>query len=412
MQPLLDGPRSHLTNEQVRSLVQSQSAIKITYGAVALDADFRPVADVSEYLSAGSEVKSDATVTVNRTCTLNIDADVTDTGWSYLSGYIKPYMVFTDVATGLAAQFNLGVYTLTTPTLQLGSTPATLSFSGYDLKYMLRQPMGDSYEVPAGEDPVEAAAALVQLAVPEIQVIVAPSGSSLPTQMSWPFDSTKPYTFLDAIEELLASVGYRDVWVDWEGVFRIEPFIDLQTADYEWTFDTTVKAPDGFNIVASDRTQDVDMFDVPNWFRFVMADLPDTPVEGQTMFTWQDTSPDNPGSTANRRHKVAYIETPTCATYADLVSYGQRVIAGLLGPSETFTVKTQPFPLAWHLDVLHYIDVGLTRALPTLPVSQRRVVSTAWTLPLDGQSDMEWTWQTVTDQSAGVGLAVQTSPGS
>lgn len=410
MQPLLDGPRARLTNAQVRTLVQSQNTLKITYGAVALDADFRPVADISRYISSGSEIKSDVTATVHRTCTLNIDSDVADTGWSYLSGYVKPYMVFTDVASGLSGQFNLGVYTLTTPTMTLGTSPTTLTFSGFDLKYLLRQPIGDSYEVAAGQDPVEAAAVLVGLAIPEVSVTVTPSGSTLPKQMSWPFDSTNPYTYLDAIEELLASVGYRDVWADWEGEFRIEPFIDLQTSDYEWIFDTSAKA--GFNIISADRTQDLDLYDVPNWFRFVMADLPDSPVEGQTMFTWTDTSPSNPGSTANRRHSVRYIETVTCATYNDLLAYGQRKIAALLGPSETFTLKTQPFPLAWHLDVFQYRDLALGGSMPTVALSQRRVVSTTWTLPLDGQSDMEWTWQTITDQSAGLGLATIATVGS
>lgn len=404
MQPLLEGSRRSLTEDAVRGLLQSHSTIQITYGAEALDSDFTVVADIAGYLTEGSYISSDATATVHRTCNLNIDADVVDSGWSYLSGFVRPYQTITDVATGVSAKFNLGVYTLTTPSRVLGTSPATLTFQGYDLCYLLRQEVGDSYEVPAGTDPAQAAADVIGLAIPEVEVLVVPSGSTLPTQLTWPFDASQPTTFLDIIRTLLASVGYREVWVDWNGTFRIEPFIDLQQESFEWTFNMA----DDDNIVADDTTQDIDIYNVPNWWRFVMADLADTPVEGVSQFTWTDSSPSNPGSTYNRGRVIRHIETVSAATYDDLTTYGQRVIAATMSPGETFTAKTQPFPLAWHLDVIHFQSASLDTALPLTPGGSRRVVSVTWKLPLDGQSDMEWTWQTITDQTAGLGLVTTT----
>lgn len=407
MQPLLANPRQSLTEAAVRGLLQSESTIRIDYGATALDGDFSTVADISAYIGTGSQIESDARRTVHRTCTLNIDADVIDSGWSYLSGFIRPYMTMTDVASGVTARFNLGVYTLTTPTRPLGPTPATLQFQGYDLIYLLRQEVGDSYEVVAGSDPAQAAADVIGLAIPEVQVVVTPSGSTLPVQLSWPFNPDQPVTFLDIVQVLLASIGYREVWVDWDGVFRIEPFVDLQQEDYEWTFN--VLDPD--NIVSDDARQDIDLYDVPNWWRFVMTDLSDTPVEGVTQFTWTDSSPTNPGSTVNRGRLIRHIESVAAATYGDLITYAQRVIARSMSPGEGFTVKTQPFPLAWHLDVIHFLAPNLTDALPLTAATERRVVSVTWKLPLDGQSDMEWTWQTITDQTVALGLVVTTESG-
>lgn len=404
MQPLLDGPRIDLTEAQVKALLQSHSTIEIGFGAIGLDGDFAETADISDYLSGG-EVDSDVTQTVHRTCTLNIDADVTGTGWSYLSGFIKPYMTITDVATQTQARFNLGVYTLTTPTMTLSTTPPTLQFQGYDLVYLLNQPVGDSYEVPAGSDPAQAAADAISLAIPEVEVVVTQSGSFLPGQLSWPFDASQPVTFLTIVQTLLASIGYREVWVDWEGRFHIEPFVDLQQEQFEWTFDRD--ADD--SIVAEGATQDIDIFNVPNWWRFVMADLTDTPVEGVSQFTWDDTSPNNPGSTINRGRTIRHIESVTVTSYDDLVDYAQRTIAANLSPSEAFDVKTQPFPIAWHMDVIQFLDASLADGLPTAPGTERRVVSVTWKLPLDGQSDMEWTWQTITDQDAGLGLATTTT---
>jgi hypothetical protein len=330
---------------------------------------------------------------------------VTTTGWSYLSGFVKPYMDIIDVATNIKARFHLGVYTLTTPTRTLGTLPATLQFQGYDLVYLLRQEVGDSYQVLAGTDPAQAAADVIGLAIPEVTITVTPSGSLLPRTLAWPFDASQPTTFLDIVQTLLASIGYREVWVDWDGVFRIEPFKDLQQEEFEWTFDTDA---DDSIVAKENTTQDIDIFNVPNWWRFVMANLTDVAVEGVSQFTWTDSAPGNPGSTANRGRLIRHIEMVTAPSYTDLTTYGQRVIAASLQPGETFTVTTQPFPLAWHLDVIHFLSPSLAAALPLAPGGTRRVVSATWTLPLDGQSDMEWTWQTITDQTAGLGLVTTT----
>lgn len=404
MQPLLDGPRLSLTRAQVKALLQSQSAIEISYGATGLDGSFSEIADVTGYLSGGS-IASDAGATIHRTCQLLLDSDVTDTGWSYLSGFVRPYQRFTDVATGIFADFHLGVYTLTTPTRSLGPQPGVQAFQGYDLIYLLRQEIGDSYEVAEGEDPAQAAADAIGLAIPEVEVLVTPSGSTLPGQITWPFDAAQPVTYLNVVQTLLASIGYRGVWVDWNGVFRIEPFIDLQDADFEWVFDFA----DADNIVSEESTQDIDIYGVPNWWRFVMTDQADTPVEGVSMFTWEDSAASSPSSTVNRGRTIRHIEEVNVTTYADLLSYAQRIISDTLTPSESFSVKTQPFPLAWHLDVIHFLNDNLLAALPLTPSGERRVVSATWTLPLDGQSDMEWTWQTITDQTVTLGLSITES---
>jgi hypothetical protein len=201
---------------------------------------------------------------------------------------------------------------------------------------------------------------------------------------------------------LLAAIGYREPWVDWDGKFRVEPFIDLQGEDFEWTF----RFEDEDNIVADGGTQDIDVYDVPNWWRFVMANLNDTPVEGVSQFTWTDSSPMNPGSTTNRGRVIRHIEEVSVATYDDLVAYAERAIVASLSPAETFTVKVQPFPLMWHLDVLQFLSASLETALPLAPAGERRVVCTGWSLDITGQQDMQLTWQTVTDQSAALGLTI------
>lgn len=400
MQPLLDGPRANLTETLVRELLQSHRTIQIKYGAIALDREFAKVADIAAYMTEGSQITSDITATIHRVCSLNVDGDVGETGWSYLSGYVKPYMDIIDPQTLESARFHLGVYVLTTPTRRLGTSPASLNFSGYDLVHLLRQPIADSYEVPVGTDPAAAAADVVGIAIPGAQIRVDASGSLSTSRMTWVLDPTKPVTYYQIVSELLSGIGYRPIWFDWEGVARIEPFTDLQGASPEWTF--SVEHAD--SLLAEERTQELDLFNVPNWWRFVIADLPDLPVEGVSMFTWEDHSAVNPGSIVNRGRVVRLYESVPAPSYEELKDFALRRIVETLSPAENFTVQTQPFPLAWHYDVIEYVDSGLEVALPTESGSRRIALATQWRLPLDGMTDMEWSWRTVSDQTAALGL--------
>ena len=393
MQPLTSGVRAGLSASKILDLLQSQSAIRIDYGAAGLDENFNPLVDLTPYMTAGSTITSDGFATVHRTCNLMIDSNASNV-WNYLSGFIQPYMTFTDRLTGFTAQFNLGVYTLTTPSLALGTSPSIATFAGYDLIYLLQQVIGDSYEIKSGVDPAAAAAATIEAAIPGVKVDYTPSDSTLAKTMTFPMDASSPPTYLSVISALLNSIGYRPVWVDWEGTFRIESFTDPQDMSPEWIFDLS----DRMNIVAEDRAQDLDLFDVPNWFRFVMDNLTGPAVEGTTMLTYQDNSAINPGSIQNRGRLIKHIEQVTVSTFLDLQTYAKKTIQRLLNPSEIFSVTTQPLPLAWHMDVFDYNDTNLANISPSYS-SHRSILATGWTMPLDGRSDMQWTWQTITDQT-------------
>lgn len=401
MQPLLDGPRASLTTKAVKRLLQSHDAIRITFGADGLDGSFGTVADLSPYLASGSQIISDVSAQINRTGSFTVSGDVVETQWNWLSGYLKPWMELTNQINGDVARFYLGVYVLTSPQRQMGTTPAEFIFQGYDLKYRLAQDIGDSFEVQLGADPVQAAAALIARAIPGSTTISSGNGQPLTNRLSWPLDAARPHTYLEIIETLLASTGYRKLWVDWNGAFRIEPYVNLASATSEWTLDT--EATDA--IVAADRKQDVDIFNVPNWFRFVQANAGDTPVEGQTMITWLDNSNSDPGSILNRGYQIRHVEQVASTTPGDLAAVVSRRVADMISPGETFQITMQPFPIMWHFDVVDYIDPSLQASLPASVLGQRKLVSTQWTLPLGGDGDMSVTLQTISDQDSDSALA-------
>jgi hypothetical protein len=181
------------------------------------------------------------------------------------------------------------------------------------------------------------------------------------------------------------------VWVDWDGVFQLSPYNPPSHGTTEWTFDLT----DDNNIVAEDRTSAQSYFNVPNWWRFVIQNLDHAPVEGVDMLTYVDNDPGNPGSFINRGRYIKRVVSVDVADYAALVSYATVSIAADLSPAETFTVKTSPFPLAWHRDLISMTDPNLAN-LPPAKSTFRRVLARSWTLPLDGADDMSWTWETIT----------------
>lgn len=388
MQPILANPRQALLPSLVTGLLQTLPNIKIAYGARRLDPSLNELDDISGFMSSGCTVDSDSSATIHRTCTLMLDSD---NPVRYGQDLVQPYMTIIDANTEEEATFNLGVYTLASPTYDNSNLPSILTLTGYDLLYYINTVIGDSVQIAAGADPIAAATTLVVAAFPNAIVQATPTTSTLTAALTFPFDDSHDgTTYLEVINALLGAIGYQPLWVDWEGQFQLQPYAAPSTRDPEWTFD--INADD--NIVAEQRTSVQDLFSVPNTWQFVMTDLKVSPIEGETQFTYIDASPINPGSTYNRARTVRKTQFVKAADYASLVAYGLSIVVQDLSPAETFAISTSPFPLAWHYDQILMYDPNLF-SVPPAYTGTRRVQAVKWTLPLDGLSDMMWTWQTV-----------------
>lgn len=385
MQGLTDGPRIGLADTVVTGLLQSDPSVQVEYGCEWLNSNLALVEDITEYMLAGSTVSSDIYATIHRSCSLVFSSDVP---FDYATDFVKPYMVLRNPNTDQSARFNLGVYTLESPDFDLSVSPSALTFSGLDLLHFLDQPIGDSFEIAAGVDPVDVAADLIASIVPGSVVSAAPSGEVTASAYTWAYADSP--TYLGVVNDLMSLVGYLGVWVDWDGVFQLVPYVNPTFGSTEWTFD--LGSDD--NIVAEDRTAQQNFFDVPNWWRFVISNLDHTPVEGVDMVTYIDSDPDNPGSFANRNRLIKRTESVDVISYTALVAYATVSIAADLSPAETFDIKTSPFPLAWHRDLIRMIDPNLAN-LPPIKSQYRRVLARSWELSLDGSDDMSWVWETV-----------------
>lgn len=379
MQALTAPPRDSLTVDHVRALLVGD-VVTVTAGAERLNQLLEVQEDVSDDLDGG---------TVHRQMLADVHGDFQlqlsrELDWA--NDLLQLYMTLTDDA-GVAARFNVGVAVLTTPDLPVGDTPGTYDVQGYDRLYLLRRPIGDSYQVAAGTTVLTAVAdALTAAGVTGVLLDGTAAAKTLPTDMVWPLiptgtdgaDDSTATTWLNVVNQLLASISYRGLWVDESGYYRSEPYINPSRRAAEFTF-----AVDDITqtIIAPDRTVSVDQWNQPNRWVFIQQNrAPDAvaPTEGDGIYT-VDLVPtgDLPWV------KQLLLDA---ADQASLEDQGDQVVASDQQRTTTLKLSTGPFPAAGHFDVYELAD----SAIPGVTKAQ----AMEWSLPLDG-SDMTWTWTAV-----------------
>jgi hypothetical protein len=377
LQPVLDGPRVGLVASQVVDLLTRSSSVNIESGLEVYDNDLNLKGDLAGNLQNGSSVQSNATALIHRSCTLVLDADAP---FNYLSDFVKPYMVITDATTLYSVRFNLGVYSLVSPSPDLTLAPGQASYTGYDLLQILNQPLGDAYEIAVGSNPVTKATTLISSIFPAANFITTTNAVTTTQVYTWPLDNSHLYTYLDIVNGLMALIGYAPVWVDWDGNFRMHPYVDPNNPNVgtEWSLDLTDADR---SITAESRSVYQDVYDVPNQWVYVMNNLTAAPVEGSTKFTFTDIyTPVT--SVAARGRIIRKVVSVDAIDFNALLVAAVKGIEEDLHPTEAFAISTFPLPLLWHRDLISYKDPVLGTIGP-LFLEERRTMVSAWQLPLD-----------------------------
>lgn len=374
MQQLNAAPRDNLTVAQVTSILQSD-ALSVDYGVERLDGNDAVIEDISTDV-VGGQVDRSNFANIHGTCKLSISRPLQ---WGAVRA--RPYMLLT--GAGLTARFNLGVYILTTPDRPVGETPATYAAVGYDKLYLLSQQIGDGHSEPAGSVVLDRVRSMITASGAGGSVLLdsAANGKTLTADKVWTLDANKPPTYLGVINDLLATIGYRGMWVDQDGAFRSEPYITPANRAIEYTF----SADDPYlSLVGVSRTESQDLFPVPNWWRFIRRGLTVAPVEGAGQYTVQtaDADPTSATSLGYFKRSVVFFDA---VDEASLQTQGDQQVATDRQVTQTLKLTTAPFPLAGHFDIYQYVDA----ALGTLKVQE-----STWSLPLNG-ADMTREWQVV-----------------
>jgi len=379
VQPLTAAPRDAFTTAQVTALLVAPD-LEVDFGVELLSPSLALLEDISADVSGGA-VKRDCLANVHGTVDLTISRAL---AWG--RDRIRPYMTLSSATAGVSGcLWNLGVYLLTTPDTTLGESPQSYSVTGFDQLHLLQDNVGDSYTVAAGANvlaAVRAALAAAGVTAP-ILLDTAASAKTLASVMTWPQTSSESPTWMKVINDLLAAIGYRGIWCDWDGAFRSGPYVNPSDGAVEWTFavgDLTL------GIVAANRTVANDVWGAPNWWRFIMNGLTVAPVEGTGQYTTTNatTGPPSIASVGRTVHApVVYLDA---VDQASLVVQGDAIKAAAMRVTEVITASLSPFPAAWHFDVSTYSDAALG--------VDRKAQCRSWSLPLDG-SDMAYTLESV-----------------
>jgi len=377
MQPLTAPPRSAFTAALVAALLVAPD-LDVDFGVELLDADLTVVEDISADCSAGT-VRRVMAADVHGTVELSISREL---AWG--RDRVRPYMLLSSATAGVSGcRFNQGVFLLTTPDRALGESVATYAVTGFDQLYLLQNNIGDSWPVAAGANVLAAVRAVLTAAGVQAPILLDSTGAAktLATARTWPQTSSDSPTWITVANKLLAMVGYRGLWVDWNGAFRSGPYV--LPAERQSEFDLNV-GDLVTGIVAADRSVSHDTWGIANWWRFI-ANQDTTPTEGSGRYTTTNpsTGPSSIASVGIRRAPVQYLDA---TSQADLVVQGDRIKAAAMSVPEIITAKLSPFPIAWHADRVTYSDAALG--------ADRQAQCRSWSLSLDG-SDGEYVLESV-----------------
>lgn len=377
MQPLTAPPRDALTATQVTTLLQDAASVTVGWGLELLDSTNALLADISADC-AGGEVDRDCYATVHGSCKLQVSRPLQ---WG--AARVRPYMTLT---TGsLSARWNLGVFILTTPDSPVGETPQTWDATGYDLLYLLAQPIRDAVQYPAGSNVLTSVQQVIAAAGVSSPVLLdgTATGSTLSADMTWIPASNKVPTYLDVVNALLQTVAYRGMWADEDGTLRSEPYLSPALRAVEWTW----YADDEFrSLIAASRTVSQDLWPVPNWWRFVQNGLTKAPAEGAGQYTYQtpDSDPTSAAALGYVKAKWTWLDA---ATQTDLQAQGDAIVQADRQVTMTYKTNVSAFPAFGHMDVYQVVDPAAGGSY--------KVLGHSWALPLDG-SDCAVQWDVIT----------------
>lgn len=327
------------------------------FGADLLDDHDRPVADISADVLALS-VERDTYADVHGSCTLSLTRDLV---WGV--DRVRPWIAVN------GHRWNLGVYLLTSPDQRAGESPRVREVSGVDKLWLLQRAVGDTYVIPTGTSYLDAIrAALADAGVTGGLLLQGDRQDTTLTEPAVWLLTDEETTWLRVINDLLGMIGYNGLWADELGRFRSEPYRDPATVAPAWVFDTTDVLE---GIVGEDRSLSADVYDQPNWWRFVRK-MDTRPVEGDGIYTVDRSA----GAVFVRRRTV-FLDV---ADQAALVTEGDRVVAEDTQNVRVISLEASALPLT-HRDVVEVRD-------PDLGLSARALVR-RWSITDDGSMTVE-----------------------
>lgn len=367
--PVGSVPSSTLSPAELVALLES-TALYVSAGLELLDAADQLIGDISDdFVAEGSTVDRGIYRTVHGACSLNISRQL-QWGWQR----VRPYLLVA-APDSPWYRFDLGVFVLSTPAINVGETPAVYRVDGFDKLDVLNSPIGSTMTVPAGASILAAVADMINSAG-ESKVAIDQTAAAEVTVDARVFSIVDDWTTLSACNSLLDSVGYRALSVDRRGWYRSEPYRPPSELGAVWSYSADSES----TTVLEDRTSSSDFYRAANVVVAINDSIgDDLPEEGAGIKTASNPA-DGPTSIAGRGgRQIVRIVRGSFSSQEAVEAAAQSALDAEKRVANLIRVGVSPNPVHDHFDVVNYRDDGI-------PVSGRFLV-TDWSLPLDG-SDM------------------------
>lgn len=373
MQPRRAIPRDALSTATVEQLIRDDSAITVTGGLEVIDKFLNVLSDVSDYLQDG-EVEHSSFATLHNSFRFKLS---TQLNWA--NAIVRPYQVISNGTT--EAKFYLGAYYTSTPERGTDVEPPSYEVEGTDILLGLDSLVGDSYAVYQGTTYLSAVETiLLAQGFTQYSINQNRASTTLPASRAWPLDDKT--TWLSIINDLLAAIGYRGLYSDWNGKFIIEPYVEPNKRQSEWTYDTGSFTA---QILPGSKVKH-DYFRTPNrWVGVRNNNIEaDAPIPGDGVFEYVNQY-DGETSIDARSRVISAVYYYEAADQNALKAQVMSQVESDMDIGTEYEVATSPNPLHWHFD-------RLTLTHPEIGTNVQ-VTESQWSLPLFG-GDMQHTWRT------------------
>lgn len=316
------------------------TTLQVSAGLELLDTSDALVADISDNLVKGS-VSRNNLAKIHGTAKLTIAQE-----YEWGSIRLRPTITLTDLLTGETQTWNMGVFLPNTPDMVGASTPAIFEVECYDKLAILDTPYGASYFVLIGAGYVDAVETLLDAVGEPHSIDQTSAAKTLPHNMAWPLDDKN--TYLQIANDLLGAIGYQDLYVDRNGIFRSDLEQAAATAPVVFNYDTSAAS----TIISDKYSVSSDLFDIPNKWAFV-NDNPAAllPTEGDGVYTVTNQS-DGATSIDARGRTITRIVKLDAADQASLVSRGDRIVEADKEPTVVVKLDSSLNPEHWHRAVV------------------------------------------------------------
>jgi len=331
---------------ELRWLVATSPGMRVRRGLELLNDDLSFADDVSSWLAGGSVLRqnyADEHLSASLHLTYGLPWERTR---------LRPYVTLTDGATSVRC--DLGVVVPKRPRDALGLTPTTYEVSCTDLIVRLRREIETDFTYPAGTDVLaEVRTILAAQGLPAPLFDGEATGKTLAYPMPFEVVENDVPTWLRVVNRLLASIGYRSLYLDGQGRPRSGPYAAPVTRPVEWTFDA--QAPDRI-VDTRSVSREVEAVDAPNVWRFYQRGNA-TPTEGAGLYVVTNQS-DGPNSidAVGRNASTRWLDA---VDQAALIAQGNRAVDSDRRRLTVYRVNTSPFPVFGHFDIYRYVDTRL-----------------------------------------------------